>query len=263
MKLFFSDPQTMYIRQWAESLPGVTVIALDYSLSPEATFPAALQDTLDFYQWLSCGDNFTQVLGFQPEEIIISGESSGANLAIGLILLLNDIRREHPNEASRMPHSVVNIFPRISLRAETFASSWLAPFETLVNNGMLLAVAKSYIPKTSTDANGNLNEFDATCNDNGKAWFLRKDVNLVDSPYLTAFSYKHFEELSDVRLHMLGFNFCPFLDEGLRLVRIWKGGKRLEILDSFHAAISFAPMSPECRGVSKQCAKFIAKAFKT
>ena len=53
------------------------------SHSPETRFPAALQDTLTFYQYVLS-------LGFDPNNVILSGDSAGGNAVIALLRYLED-----------------------------------------------------------------------------------------------------------------------------------------------------------------------------
>jgi acetyl esterase/lipase len=58
-------------------------LAINYRLAPEHPFPAALQDATAAYHWL-----LTQ--GFDPSQIISSGDSAGGGLALGTLLSLRD-----------------------------------------------------------------------------------------------------------------------------------------------------------------------------
>ncbi|MFC6954452.1 alpha/beta hydrolase [Halorubellus litoreus] len=58
----------------ARGLPAVTV---DYRLSGEATYPAALQDVRSAVRWVRS----ERPLGFDPEAVVLVGHSAGAHLA--------------------------------------------------------------------------------------------------------------------------------------------------------------------------------------
>ena len=62
---------------------GISVLTIDYRVAPEHPFPAALEDTVEAYEWLlSCG--------FKPEQIIVAGDSAGGGLALALCMYLKD-----------------------------------------------------------------------------------------------------------------------------------------------------------------------------
>ena len=76
---------------------GMKVISARYRLAPEHPFPAALDDAYDVY--CSMLDQ-----GFEPEKIILAGESAGGGLAYALCLKLRD-------EGKPMPAGIIAISP--------------------------------------------------------------------------------------------------------------------------------------------------------
>ncbi|KAI5458815.1 Alpha/Beta hydrolase protein [Mariannaea sp. PMI_226] len=62
---------------------NIVVVSVDYRLAPEHPFPQANFDCFDGLLW--CKDN-AQVLGINPEKIILAGSSAGGNLAASLAL---------------------------------------------------------------------------------------------------------------------------------------------------------------------------------
>ncbi|KAG8691700.1 hypothetical protein FRC11_012451 [Ceratobasidium sp. 423] len=83
------------------------VLSLDYRLSSThpyptvAPFPSALLDSLAGYLYL------TRTLGFKPQNVIVSGDSAGGNLALALARYL----RDSPELGLGMPGGLVLISP--------------------------------------------------------------------------------------------------------------------------------------------------------
>ena len=73
----------MYGQRYAER--GFVVCLINYRLAPEHPCPVAILDVQRAYNWWV--DN-AEKYGADPERIVVSGESAGANLALGLTLAL-------------------------------------------------------------------------------------------------------------------------------------------------------------------------------
>lgn len=80
------------------------VFSLDYRLIPEHPFPAALEDSVDAYEWL-----LSQ--GIPADRIAICGDSAGGGLALSLVIQLRDSGRP-------LPASVILVSPWADLAAE-------------------------------------------------------------------------------------------------------------------------------------------------
>lgn len=83
---------------------GIKSLVFDYRLAPEYPFPAALDDCMEVYKWL-LGK------GYDPENILIGGESAGATLTLSLLLALKK------NEIN-LPKAAFSISPVTDLRCE-------------------------------------------------------------------------------------------------------------------------------------------------
>jgi epsilon-lactone hydrolase len=68
---------------------GLNLLLPEYRLAPEFPFPAALEDVQKSYRWL-----LSQ--GYQPEKIIISGDSAGGGLAVSTVLALREANMPLP-----------------------------------------------------------------------------------------------------------------------------------------------------------------------
>jgi acetyl esterase len=84
---FFSlDTHDRLMREYAERV-GVTVVGVDYALSPEARFPVALEQVVDVLRWLP---GAASGLELDQTRIAVGGDSAGANLAIAACIALRD-----------------------------------------------------------------------------------------------------------------------------------------------------------------------------
>jgi acetyl esterase len=65
----------------------MAVVGVDYTLSPEAKFPVALEQAVDVVAALATNGSS---LGLNPDKLVLAGDSAGAQLAMGVALLLRD-----------------------------------------------------------------------------------------------------------------------------------------------------------------------------
>ena len=63
---------------------GARVLNVDYRLAPEHPHPAAVDDAVAAYRWL------TGAAGIRPDRVVLSGDSAGGGLAVALLLALRD-----------------------------------------------------------------------------------------------------------------------------------------------------------------------------
>lgn len=89
---------------------GASVFSIDYRIAPENKHPAALEDALAGWEWLL--DH-----GYKPENIILFGDSAGANLSIALTEKLLEQGRPIAN-------SIVCMSPWCDLAGEGEAFSY-------------------------------------------------------------------------------------------------------------------------------------------
>lgn len=69
------------------AMSGILVAAVDYSLSPESSFPAPVEQGLAVLKWLA--DNASE-LGFPTGNIAVGGLSAGGNIAAAVALAARD-----------------------------------------------------------------------------------------------------------------------------------------------------------------------------
>jgi acetyl esterase/lipase len=77
---------------YSNAANGAAVAIIDYRTAPEHKYPAAHDDIMK-------GWEFLQTLGYEPEDIILAGDSSGGNLVLSLLLRLRDEKRPMPGAA--------------------------------------------------------------------------------------------------------------------------------------------------------------------
>ena len=82
---------------------GIRVLCLEYRLSPEHIFPAALEDSVAAYEYLVSA-------GFEPSHIILCGESAGGGLCYSLC-------QELIKNGRALPSGIVAISPWTDLTA--------------------------------------------------------------------------------------------------------------------------------------------------
>lgn len=117
---------TAYISQAANAC----VLSLNYRLTPENRFPAALDDTVTAYQWL-----LSQ--GFEASNIAIAGDSAGGGLAMASVLALREKNLPQPG-------GVVGISPWLDLLCSSESHLSNRKLDPLADRDGLTFVAKAY-----------------------------------------------------------------------------------------------------------------------
>jgi acetyl esterase len=85
--LFSIDTHDRLMREYAAA-GRFLVLGVDYPLSPEARYPAALNQIVDLADWLQ--ENGPKMLGVDPARLAIGGDSAGGNLSVATALRLRD-----------------------------------------------------------------------------------------------------------------------------------------------------------------------------
>ena len=92
---------------------GADVLSVDYRVAPEHPFPAALEDAAAGYRWL------LEEKGYEPEKIVIAGDSAGGGLALSLVLYLKD-------KGLPLPGGIITMSPwaDVTLSGESYESKY-------------------------------------------------------------------------------------------------------------------------------------------
>ena len=115
---------------------GFACLSFDYRLSPEAPYPAALEDAVAVYQYVrSVAEDY---------RIHFVGDSAGGNLVLATLQQLRD-RKE------KQPKSAVLLAPWLDLTASGASIKSNAERDLILNERMLHLCAKSFIGDIKTD----------------------------------------------------------------------------------------------------------------
>lgn len=94
------------------------VVSVDYRQAPEHRFPAAWDDALASYRWLS---QFAEQVGGDPARLALAGESAGGNLAVATAIAARDAGLPGPRH-------VLSVYPvaQTSLNTESYLENAIA-----------------------------------------------------------------------------------------------------------------------------------------
>ena len=127
--MFSIDTHDRLMREYAER-SGAVVVGLDYSLSPEAKFPTALNEVVAAIGWLRRQGT---TYGIDPLRLAIGGDSAGGNLAVAAALTLREqgeppLRAMLLNYGAFSPEPTASFEryggPRYMLTVEEMQSFW-------------------------------------------------------------------------------------------------------------------------------------------
>ncbi len=83
-------------RYFCKAADGARVVMLDYDVAPKAQYPTQLNQALDLWE------EVTEVMGYDPANIMVGGDSAGAHLTLTLLLKLRDMGKKLPRAAFGM-----------------------------------------------------------------------------------------------------------------------------------------------------------------
>jgi hormone-sensitive lipase len=127
-----------YLRTWANKLP-VPIFSIDYRLSPEFPFPAALDDIWQLYTWIV---NYAESsLNIIPNKIVLVGDSAGGNLISALALKAIEAN-------FRIPDALLLIYPNPCRDFHAFSKSSLIAYENEILPGSVFSVMYKSYPST-------------------------------------------------------------------------------------------------------------------
>ena len=119
---------------------NITVLAVDYRLAPEHSFPAAPDDALAAYRWAV---QQAPGWGIGPDRVLLGGDSAGGNLTIVTAMRVRDARRA--GEDLPAPMFQVAFFPVTDMAHESDSYERFADGYFLTRDQMRWYIAR-YLP---------------------------------------------------------------------------------------------------------------------
>jgi monoterpene epsilon-lactone hydrolase len=110
---------------------GARCLVLDYRQAPAHPFPAQLEDAVGAYHWL-----LDQ--GIRPENVVLAGDSAGANLAVATVLRLREL-------GDPQPAAVACLSPWFDMECDGPTLARNAGKDALVTRDLLAQMAALYL----------------------------------------------------------------------------------------------------------------------
>lgn len=116
---------------------GVAIYAVDYRLAPEHPFPAAIDDALAAYRWVTAQE-------VSAERLFIAGDSAGGGLAAALLLKIAETRMPRPAGGALFS-------PWVDLRLNGASFKECADTDQLFSHQAALDAADAYLAGHTAD----------------------------------------------------------------------------------------------------------------
>lgn len=121
---------------------GTRAFVVDYRRSPEAPFPAQLDDSVAVFRALVADH------GIKPEDITTSGDSAGGNLAIAIPLKLRD-------DGDKLPGAVIAFSPWLDMEQTGATLDSNAATDALVQKPILQGMSTMFVGEGNDDLRTN------------------------------------------------------------------------------------------------------------
>eukprot|EP00066_Takifugu_rubripes_P018367 XP_011607633.1 PREDICTED: hormone-sensitive lipase-like [Takifugu rubripes] len=122
-----------YLRTWSKEL-NVPIVSVDYSLSPEAPFPRALEECFYAYCWAL---QHCHLLGSTADRVCLAGDSAGGNLCI-------TVSMKALSNGVRVPDGIMTAYPATLLTTDASPSRLLTLIDPFLPLGVLTKCVNAY-----------------------------------------------------------------------------------------------------------------------
>ncbi|XP_063977134.1 hormone-sensitive lipase [Diachasmimorpha longicaudata] len=147
-----------YLASWVVAL-DVPIISIDYSLSPEAPYPRALEELVYTYAWALKHAN--SLLGTNAKKVILIGDSAGANLNLGLAAKCLQLNIKKPD-------GIFMAYCPVLVEFVPSPSRMLGLTDPLLPFGFMMRCLRAYVLGDTT--------LDKKDKDNGSGEFSKSDT---------------------------------------------------------------------------------------
>lgn len=205
------------------------ILSIDYTLSPKATFPQAIEEVFYVYCWVLKN---SEILDSTGENIVFVGDSAGANLMTACVIKCIEL-------GITVPKGLFNIYAALMLDQVFLPSKFLGLLEVVFPYNTYLRCLKAYHlgPQEKQKVTNNreipkANESELEC---------QMPINYLMAPY-----YAPVEILRQFpKTCILSTNFDPCLDECVEFAKKLKTARaadiRLDILEGLnHSFLNFS-----------------------
>ena len=184
-------------------------------------FPAGLQDVLDAYCFFTSGsETVKQLIGFNPDKVVVAGDSAGGNFSASITFALHMIREA--GGTAQMPAGIFLLYPGSSPVPIAYPSMLLQNVDPLITAESLATMMVSY-PKTDP----LIEEGWHTGPDGQEVIELLRTC--TRDPLFNNLAWKDWQSLREIPLFVQVSEFDPLLDSGIQFAKRWQGNTRVRI----------------------------------
>ena len=220
---FMRGSAPSYVEQVAElcNKVGVVTVIPDHRNAPLHRFPAGLQDVLDSYCFFTSGsDTVTQILGFNPDKVILAGDSAGGNLCAGITFALHMIREA--GGTVQMPAGIHLLYPYSSPVPIAYPSMLMQNLDPIITTSVIATMMASYSKSDPLIEIGR--QAAPNCEE-----VMDLMQQHAEDPLVNNLAFKDWQSLKEIPLVVHVSEFDPLMDSGIQFAKRWQGNTRVRV----------------------------------